>query len=146
MEYFSDLGYVGLFVASFLAATILPLSSEVVLSALLLSGLPPVALIIIATTGNVLGSLVNYALGYWGSLAIVKKWLKMSEQEFVRAEQRFVKYGMVSLLFAWVPVIGDPLTVIAGILRIRLMWFVVLVAAGKLARYVVVSYLVQRAL
>ena len=145
MEYFSELGYFGLFVASFLAATILPLSSEVVLSALLLSGLPPVTLIVIATTGNVLGSLVNYALGYWGSLAVVKKWLKISEQEFVRAEQRFVKYGMVSLLFAWVPVIGDPLTVIAGILRIRLLWFFALVAAGKLARYVVVVYLVQRA-
>ena len=70
MEYFSDFGYFGLFIASFLAATILPLSSEVVLSALLLGGLSPVALVITATVGNVLGSLTNYALGYWVSLNI----------------------------------------------------------------------------
>ena len=57
---------------------------------------------------------------------------KISEEEFVRAEQRFVKYGLFSLCFAWVPVIGDPLTLIAGILRIRLFWFVILVSAGKL--------------
>ena len=91
MEYFSELGYFGLFIAAFLAATILPLSSEIVLSTLLLSGLSPNALVIIATIGNVLGSLVNYALGYWASLEIVKKWLKISEQELVKAEQRFVK-------------------------------------------------------
>lgn len=142
MEFFSELGYFGLFVAAFLAATILPLSSEVVLSALLLSGLSPIALIAIATTGNVLGSLTNYALGYWASLAVIKKWLRISEQEFVQAEQRFVKYGLFSLFFAWVPIIGDPLTVIAGVLRIRLLWFVILVTVGKLMRYIVTSYFV----
>jgi membrane protein YqaA with SNARE-associated domain len=142
MEYFSELGYLGLFVASFLAATILPLSSEVVLTALLLNGLPPAVLVAVATAGNVLGSFVNYALGYWGSKEIVKRWLKMPDSEFVKAEQRFVKYGILSLLLAWVPIIGDPITVVAGILRVRLSLFVLLVAAGKLARYVVVSYLV----
>lgn len=143
MDYFTELGYFGLFVSAFLAATILPLSSEIVLSALLLNGLSPIALVVIATTGNVLGSLTNYALGYWVSLEVVKKWLKMSEEEFVRAEQRFVKYGLFSLCFAWVPIIGDPLTVIAGVLRIRLFWFVILVTAGKLMRYIVLSYIVS---
>lgn len=145
MEYFSEFGHIGLFVAAFLAATILPLSSEIVLSALLLSGLSPMALVIIATTGNVLGSLTNYALGYGASLVVVKKWLKMSEYDFVQAEQRFVKYGMFSLCFAWVPIIGDPLTVMAGILRVRLVWFLLLVTVGKLLRYVVISYLVLKA-
>jgi len=142
MEYFTELGYIGLFVASFLAATILPLSSEIVLSTLLLNGLSPVALVTIATIGNVLGSLTNYALGYWASLSVIKKWLKMSEDQFVRAEQRFTKYGLLSLCFAWVPIIGDPLTVIAGVLRIRLLWFLILVTVGKLTRYIVISYLV----
>ena len=141
MDYFTELGYFGLFVSAFLAATILPLSSEVVLSALLLNGLSPVALVTIATTGNVLGSLTNYALGYWAGMSVIKKWLKMSEDEFVRTEQRFTKYGMLSLCFAWVPIIGDPLTVIAGVLRIRLFWFVLLVTAGKLMRYIVISYI-----
>jgi len=143
MDYFTELGYLGLFLSSFLAATILPLSSEVVLSALLLSDLPPVALVAIATTGNVLGSLTNYALGYWVSLEVIKKWLKISEEKFVQAEQRFVKYGLFSLCFAWVPIIGDPLTLIAGVLRIRLLWFIILVTAGKLMRYVVVAHLVS---
>jgi len=141
MEYFSELGYFGMFVASFLAATILPLSSEVVLTALLVNGLSPVALVSVATTGNVLGSILNYALGYWVSIEVVKRWLKISEEEFVRAEQRFTKYGLVSLLFAWMPIIGDPITVVAGILRVRFLWFVILVTAGKLARYVVITYL-----
>ncbi len=143
MDYFTELGYFGLFVSAFLAATILPLSSEVVLSALLLQGLSPITLVCIATMGNVLGSLANYALGYWACTDIIKKWLKISDVEFARAEQHFVKYGLLSLCFAWVPVIGDPLTVIAGILRIRLFWFVILVTAGKLMRYVVISYLVS---
>jgi membrane protein YqaA with SNARE-associated domain len=141
MDSFAELGYFGLFVAAFLAATILPLSSEVVLSVLLLNGLSPIALVATATVGNVLGSLTNYALGYWGSLGVIKKWLKISEEEFVRAERRFVKYGLFSLCFAWVPVIGDPITVVAGILRIRLLWFVLLVTAGKLMRYIAISYL-----
>lgn len=142
MEYFAELGHVGLFIAAFLAATVLPLSSEIVLSGLLLSGLSPITLVTTATTGNVLGSLANYAFGYWASLFVLKKWLRMSEDDFVRAEQRFIKYGMFSLCFAWVPIIGDPLTVMAGVLRVRLQWFLVLVAAGKLLRYVVISYMV----
>jgi membrane protein YqaA with SNARE-associated domain len=141
MDYFAELGYYGLFVAAFLAATILPLSSEVVLSVLLLNGLSPVALVTVATVGNVLGSLTNYALGFWASLEVIKRWLKMSEEDFVRAERRFVKYGMFCLCFAWVPILGDPVTVIAGFLRIRLWWFVILVTAGKLLRYIAISYL-----
>lgn len=141
MEYFAELKYVGLFIAAFLAATVFPLSSEVVLSALLLSGLSPMRLVTTATTGNVLGSLVNYALGYWVSLVVIKKWLRISEDDFVRAEQRFAKYGLFSLFFAWLPIIGDPLTVMAGVLRVRLHWFLLLVTAGKLLRYIVISYM-----
>ena len=146
MEYFSAFGYYGLFIAAFLAATILPLSSEIVLSTLLLGGFSPTSVILTATAGNVLGSLVNYALGYWLSLELVKRWLKMSEAEFQKAEQRYRKYGLFSLLFAWLPIIGDPLTVIAGILRVRLLWFVILVTLGKLLRYIVTSYLVLQVL
>ncbi|PKL38674.1 MAG: hypothetical protein CVV41_22340 [Candidatus Riflebacteria bacterium HGW-Riflebacteria-1] len=146
MEFFSEFGHIGLFVAAFLAATVLPLSSEIVLSALLLSGLSPTTLVIIATTGNVLGSLTNYALGYWASRVVIKKWSGMSEDDFVRAEQRFVKYGILSLCLAWVPIIGDPLTVMAGVLRVRLQWFLILVTAGKFLRYVVISYMVLKGL
>ncbi|WP_020411936.1 YqaA family protein [Microbulbifer variabilis] len=139
-----DFGFVGLFISALLAATILPLSSEVILSALLLSGLSPISLIAVATVGNVAGSLINYALGYWAGLGLAKKWLKMTENEFDQAEQRFKKYGVLSLCFSWVPIIGDPLTVVAGILRVRLLWFLILVGLGKLLRYIVLSYMVLK--
>lgn len=140
MEFLADAGPAGLFVAAFLAATILPLSSEIVLGALLLGGQSPLVLVPVATAGNVLGSLVNYGLGYRASVGLVKKWPGLSGDEFLRAERRVARYGKYTLLFAWVPFIGDPLTVAAGALRVPLTWFVVLVTAGKLARYVAISY------
>lgn len=140
MEYFTEFGYVGLFIASFLAATILPLSSEVILSFLLLNNLNPIILVSVATFGNVLGSFVNYAIGVWGSIFLIRKVLKISEDEFVKAKQRFQKYGVFSLFFAWVPVIGDPLTVIAGVLKINILIFFIMVTCGKLIRYVIISY------
>jgi membrane protein YqaA with SNARE-associated domain len=109
---------------------------------LLLSDLNPVALVSIATFGNVLGAFTNYAIGYWGSVILVRKVSRISEEEFTRAEQRFRKYGIVSLFFAWVPIIGDPLTVVAGVLKINLFLFFAFVASGKLVRYVIISYIV----
>lgn len=142
MDYFINLGYSGLFISAFLSATLLPLGSEIVLTTLQLNNLPAIPLVIIATIGNVLGSLTNYALGYWASLDTVRKYLGITEQAFLRAKQRFAKYGVFSLCFAWLPIIGDPLTLAAGILRIRLLWFLLLVTAGKLTRYIVISYLI----
>lgn len=139
MEYATELGYVGLFLASFLAATLLPLSSEVVLGFLLLNGFNPILSVCVATVGNVLGSFANYALGYWGSLFLIKKFSRISEDAFLKAKQRFRKYGVLSLLFAWAPVIGDPLTVAAGVLKINILTFFILVASGKLTRYIIIS-------
>ncbi len=145
MEYFAEFGYVGLFIASFLAATILPLSSEVVLAVLLLNGLQPIILVGVATFGNVLGAFLNYAIGLWGGSCLVRKVLKVSEDESVKAQQTFKKYGVFSLFFAWVPVIGDPLTVVAGLLKINILIFFILVTAGKFIRYVAISYAVLMA-
>ncbi len=139
MEYLSEFGHIGLFIAAFLAATILPLSSEIVLSALLLNGLSPITLVITATAGNVLGSLTNYGIGFWANRVVIKKWSGMSDDDFLKAEQRFSRYGLISLFFAWVPVIGDPLTIVAGILRVQLRWFLILVTAGKFLRYILIS-------
>jgi len=142
MEYFTEFGFAGLFLASFLAATILPLSSEVVLTVLLLNGLNSSLLVGVATVGNVLGSLLNYAIGLRGGDFLVREILKISEEESVKAQQIFKKYGVFSLLFAWVPVIGDPLTVVADVLKINILLFLVLVTSGKLIRYLVISYAV----
>jgi len=140
MDYFLELGYLGLFLSAFLAATILPLGSEVILVGLLLNGFNPASVVTIATFGNVLGSVVNYAIGFFGSAFLIYRVLKISEQNFASAKNRFEKWGKWSLLLAWVPIIGDPLTVIAGVLRMNIWLFLVLVTIGKLARYIAVSY------
>jgi membrane protein YqaA with SNARE-associated domain len=86
MDYFVELGAIGLFLSALLAATILPLSSEIVLTALLLSGSPVLPMVIIATVGNVLGSCVNYSLGSWASQHLITKWLPVSVQELETAK------------------------------------------------------------
>jgi membrane protein YqaA with SNARE-associated domain len=143
MEYLTEFCYIGLFLAAFLAATILPLSSEVVLSFLLLNDYDPVIVVSVATVGNVLGSFTNYAIGFWGSRFLVRKVLRVSEDEFAKAERRFKKYGVWALLFAWVPIIGDPLTVVAGVLKINFTLFTILVTVGKLTRYIIIAYAIM---
>jgi len=140
MEYFVDFGCVGLFFASFLAATILPLSSEVVLGGLLLGGLNPVLLVSVATVGNVLGSVVNYVIGFRGSDFLVTKVLRISDDESLKSHKIFKKYGVLSLFFAWIPVVGDPLTFVAGVIKTDLLLFFTLVTSGKLIRYTVIAY------
>jgi membrane protein YqaA with SNARE-associated domain len=142
MEFLAQYGYVGIFTASFLAATVLPLSSEALLGLLLLNGLSPTALVAVATLGNVLGAVVNYVLGYVGGVVFRRKFSTASESEVNASLARFEKYGAVSLLFAWVPVIGDPLTVAAGVLRVNFPLFLALVSAGKFGRYVVLALMV----
>ncbi|OGQ91034.1 MAG: hypothetical protein A2464_11655 [Deltaproteobacteria bacterium RIFOXYC2_FULL_48_10] len=138
MEFLAEYGYSGLFLSSFLAATLLPLSSELVLGALLKQGFNPYSLLFVATFGNVLGSVVNYGLGAFGGRLILHKWWRMPEPEIQRAEKRFRKYGIFSLLLAWVPVIGDPLTVAAGVVKINFFLFLLLVGLGKGLRYMAI--------
>lgn len=142
MEIFAGYGYLGLFLASFLAATILPFSSEVVLGYLLSHDFNPYVTVFVATMGNVLGSVVNYGLGLLGSKILLNKLLGISTMQISKAENRFKKYGIFSLLFAWVPVIGDPLTVAAGILKVNFVLFLFLVTMGKFLRYVFVAWAV----
>ncbi len=83
---------------------------------------------------------MNYSIGLWGSIFFIRKVLKISEDEFAKAKQKFQKYGVFSLFFAWVPVIGDPLTVVAGVLKINILIFFIMITSGKLIRYVIISY------
>ncbi|MFH1156707.1 MAG: YqaA family protein [Pseudomonadota bacterium] len=142
MEWLAQSGYTGMFLSAFLAATLLPLGSEVVLTVLLINHFDPGITIAVATAGNTLGSLVNYAAGFWGSLFLINRILKIKEAESVPALNRLKKYGAASLLFAWLPIIGDPLTFAAGILKINLVLFLILVTAGKFIRYLVIGYAV----
>ncbi|NWF38413.1 DedA family protein [Mariprofundus sp. NF] len=128
-----------LFFSALISSTLFPGGSEVLLLYRLNEGGNIVALVLIATLGNVLGSLITYGMGRLGNAAVHKRWLRISETQTERAEQWFEKYGRPSLLLAWLPIVGDPLCLAAGLMRCQLITFLVLVSIGKLARYSVLA-------
>jgi len=137
-------GYIGLFLSAFLAATLLPLSSEAVLAALSQArGFDAVALLAVATLGNTLGAAVNWALGRFCLRWRDRAWFPFSPRQLDRAAGWFGRYGLWSLLFAWAPVVGDPLTFAAGVLQVRFAPFLILVGLGKGARYAAVIMLAR---
>lgn len=139
----SMLSYLVLFFSSFLAATILPFYSEVVLFALVRQGYPVVWLIVIASVGNTLGALVNWYLGRFLLQYRDRRWFYFKEEQVAKMQYWFQRYGVWSLLFAWLPLGGDTLTFIAGIMKVRIGLFLFLVGAGKLLRYIAVVYLAE---
>lgn len=137
--------YLVLFGSAFLAATILPFYSEVVLFALLRDGGDPTVLVIVATLGNTLGAVVNWGLGRYLLHFRDRRWFYFSAGQIEKAQRWFRHYGFWSLLFAWLPVGGDALTLIAGIMKVRLWLFLVLVGIGKALRYVSVVFISELA-
>lgn len=138
------MSYLLLFITGFIAATLLPASSEVLLLALSQQGLDPATLWLSATAGNTLGSCVNWYLGREILRFKDRRWFPVSDSSLQRAQRHFKRYGYWSLLFAWLPVLGDPLTFVAGVLRMRFSLFVVLVLIGKSARYAVILLLASQ--
>jgi membrane protein YqaA with SNARE-associated domain len=143
----SDLAaYVGLFFTAVLAATLLPVNSEAALVALIVAGDQPlVALIAVASVGNVLGSTINWLLGRGIERFRDRRWFPVKAATLDKAQGWYRRYGKWSLLLSWVPIIGDPLTLAAGILRERLLVFLPLVACAKTARFIAVAMLVSEA-
>ncbi|MBL8583390.1 MAG: DedA family protein [Rhizobiaceae bacterium] len=131
----------GLFAVAFVAATILPAQSEAALVGLLILGKQaPALLVIVATVGNVLGSVSNWLLGRWIERYRHRRWFPVSNQALDRATGWYRRWGRWSLLFSWAPLGGDALTVAAGILREPLWSFLFLVTAAKAARYVAIAF------
>jgi len=138
--------YLSLFFTALIAATLFPLSSEALLAALLYQHYSPPLLWLVATSGNTLGSCINWYLGKQCLRWQDKKWFPFKPAQLARAQQQFQRYGLWSLLFSWLPVIGDPLTFIAGVMRISFWKFFVLVALGKSLRYALVIFITLHAL
>lgn len=133
-------GLIGLFISALVAATVLPAQSEAVLVALLAAGAhSPALLVTVATLGNILGALINYALGWFVTRLQGRRWFPLSPEALARAQGWYARGGYWSLLLSWVPLIGDPLTVAAGALREPLWRFVLLVGLAKTGRYVVLA-------
>jgi membrane protein YqaA with SNARE-associated domain len=131
--------YTGLFLSAFLAATIFPASSEVVLTGLAASGeFDRGWLLLVASAGNTLGSAVNWSLGRFCLHWKDRSWFPIKPDALSRATVWFNRYGVWSLLLSWMPIIGDPITLVAGILKVQFWLFLVLVAVAKTIRYMVV--------
>jgi len=134
--------YLSLFAASFLAATLLPAYSEVVFAGLQQAGHDPLALWAWATAGNTLGAAVNWGLGRYLLHFQERRWFPFRLDTLGKAQQWFQRYGVWSLLLAWLPIGGDALTFVAGVMRVRFDLFLLLTAIGKGARYAILLGLV----
>ena len=140
---FIELGYLGLFIISFLAATIIPFSSEGVLAAMLLNGFNPVLLLISASLGNTLGGLSGYILGYIGNWALIEKYLKTKREKVLVYESKIQKYGALIAFLTWLPIIGDVLAIALGFFRVSISKTIFYMTIGKTLRYAVVIYLLS---
>jgi membrane protein YqaA with SNARE-associated domain len=136
----SLLTYSGLFAVALGAASILPMQSEPVLVALLLLSEQPIwALVAVASLGNTLGSCINWLLGRGVERFRDRRWFPVPAAKLARAEAWYGRWGRWSLLMSWAPIIGDPLTVMAGVLREPFWTFLLLVAIAKTGRYIVLT-------
>jgi membrane protein YqaA with SNARE-associated domain len=135
--------YISLFLSAFLAATLVPAYSELVLAGMAASGYDLFALWLWASVGNTLGSAVNWLLGRYMLHFQDRKWFPFKQDNLGYAQRWFQKYGVWSLLLAWLPVGGDALTFIAGIMRVRFAVFITLTAIGKATRYAILLGLLE---
>ena len=133
-------GYVGLFISSFLASTILPFGSEGIIILLVSQGFNAMAVVMIASIGNFFVACTSYYFGFMGR-GYMEKYLRIDQHDLETAEKYFSTYGSYVLLFTWVPLIGDAITVTGGLLRLKFTTFAVLVFVGKFLRYLAVAYL-----
>ena len=134
--------YASLFFIAFAAATILPLQSELVVVGLLVAGKQPwQAIVTVASIGNTLGSIVNWIMGRSLLRFQDRRWFPASRESLLRAENWYRRFGRGTLFLSWVPIIGDALTVIAGVLREPLWSFTFLVGLTKTGRYLVLTAL-----
>jgi len=131
--------YLSIFFSALISATLLPASSELLLSGMIAQQVGSVFILwLCATMGNVLGSCVNYYLGTRVEVLSHYRWFPVSEHSLAKARRHYQRFGPWSLLFAWLPIVGDPLTLVAGIFNVRLSVFLLLVTLGKGLRYALV--------
>ncbi|PIV58730.1 MAG: hypothetical protein COS14_08000 [Bacteroidetes bacterium CG02_land_8_20_14_3_00_31_25] len=141
MSYFFDLGYFGIFLASFLAATVIPFSSDTVVVAMVAYGYNSTLTILIATLGNTLGGMSSYALGWLGKWEWIEKYLKIKREKIEKMRERIKKYTAIAAFLTWLPIVGDIIAVALGLLKINVYKVTLFMTLGKLARYVVIVYL-----
>ena len=136
MEAFVEWGYLGLFIASFLGATIIPFSSELVFSLLIIKGYDFNLSLLVATTGNWLGGLSSYFLGRLGKWSTLEKYFRLKKEKIVKFKTNIDKWGSLLAFFCWLPVIGDPIAVGLGFFRTNYILVAIWMFIGKFIRYI----------
>lgn len=139
LEWLTEYGYLGLFLGAFLAATIIPFSSDVLLVGLLAAGGDPVRVIVAASVGNWLGGLTCYWLGWLGKWEWIEKWLRVSREKLDRQREKIKRYGSLVALLTWLPGVGDLLAVGLGFYKIGFKKSAFFMLVGKTARYVLLA-------
>ena len=145
-QFITDHSLSALFLLSFGASTLLPLGSEWLLALLIVEGRSPSLVVAVATSGNFLGACTTYLIGIWGADFVISKLLRISAEKSDRAQQLFRKWGVWSLFFSWLPIIGDPLCLAAGIFKTNPFIFSILVISGKALRYIFVAWVISSTL
>jgi|TARA_B110000459_G_C16452584_1_gene421423 membrane protein YqaA with SNARE-associated domain len=136
LEGFVEWGYLGLFIASFLGATLIPFSSELVFSLLIIKGYDFNLSLLVATTGNWLGGLSSYFLGRLGKWSTLEKYFRLKKEKIVKFKTNIDKWGSLLAFFCWLPVIGDPIAVGLGFFRTNYILVAMWMFIGKFIRYI----------
>lgn len=140
IDYFNELGLIGLFLASFLASTVVPISSELVLFFLLYKGVSPMQCLVVATIGNALGGAITYYLGYISNIDLINKYMGISATKIKKWELFVKRTGKYIALLSWVPFVGDVFMLLLGLLKSPTTITLIFMFIGKLIRYVVLIY------
>ena len=141
MEAFVEWGYLGLFIASFLGATIIPFSSELIFSLLIIKGYDFNLSLLVATTGNWLGGLSSYFLGRLGRWSTLEKYFRLKKEKIVKFKTNIDKWGSLLAFFCWLPIVGDPIAVGLGFFRTNYILVAIWMFIGKLIRYIVWAFI-----
>jgi len=135
MELLSQLGLIGLFLGCFLAATVVPFSSDFLMVGVLIAGINPVLAIIVATAGNWLGGLTSYYIGFIGKWDWIEKWFKVKEETLLKQKHNIDKYGSMLAFLTWLPIIGDIFAVTLGFYKVNFTKSAIFMLIGKGARF-----------
>ena len=139
--------YSSVFISSFLSSTILPGHSEITLTTLILfEKYSLILLIFFASFGNILGSVINWYLGFYITKFVNKRWFPFKKKQLDNLSLWYLKYGKWSLFLSWAPFVGDPLTIVAGMFRVPLIIFITIVSISKILRYIFVGYIALKLL
>lgn len=136
-----NLGLFGLFLACLLSATIIPFSSEAIVAGAMALGYSTPVIVIVASLGNTVGGMISFYMGWLCKWEWLERWFKVKREKLESFRGHIEKYGVWAALLTWLPIVGDPLAIAMGFMRLNPLWTCLIMFAGKLLRYFVSSYL-----